>query len=96
MIDQLKTAAAVAIVFPYALIYGIVATIADLVKPKQRATNHEPRPYIRFEDRPLDEQLYVLAENAAEWDGDLADMSDEDFYGHFDELTATYYDLNDR
>ena len=44
MIDQLKTAAAVAIVFPYALIYGIVATIADLVKPKQRATNHGPTP----------------------------------------------------
>ena len=33
---------------------------------------------------------------ATERDGDLADMSDEAFYGHFDELTATYYDLNGR
>jgi len=94
MINRLKTAAIYAVAIPYAVAAGTVDTVADLVKRGQRTTNNEPRPYTRFEDRPLDEQLYVLAENAAEWDGD--DMSDEEFYGHFDELTATYYDLNDR
>ena len=89
MLNQIKTAALFAVAIPYAVAAGAIDTVAGLAKRGQRTTNNEPRPPVRFEDLPLDEQLYCIAEDAAEWDGD-ADMTDEDFYAHFDELYASY------
>jgi hypothetical protein len=76
MFNHIKTAAIYAVALPYAVVTGTVDTVVGLAKRGQRATDNEPRPPVRFEDLPLDEQLYCIAEDQAEWDGE-ADMTDE-------------------
>lgn len=74
MFNHIKNAAIYAVAIPYAVAAGTVDTVVDLAKRGQRTTNNEPRPPVRFEDLPLDEQLYCIAEDAAEWATEQEDL----------------------
>jgi hypothetical protein len=66
MFNHIKTAAIYAIAIPYAVAAGTVDTVIDLAKRGQRTTDNEPRTPVRFEDLPLEDRLYYMAEDEAE------------------------------
>lgn len=74
MLNHIKTAAIYAVAIPYAVAAGTVDTVVDLAKRGQRTTDNEPRTPVRFEDLPRDEQLYYMAEDAAEWATEQEDL----------------------